>query len=35
VKQPYGYEIDGQEDKAYKLKKVLYGLKQAPRYGIV
>jgi len=31
VKQPLGYEIDGQEGKVYKLKKALYGLKQAPR----
>lgn len=31
VKQPRGYEIDGKEDKIYKLKKALYGLKQAPR----
>jgi hypothetical protein len=31
VKQPPGYEIDGQEGKVYKLKKTLYGLKQAPR----
>jgi len=31
VRQPCGYEIDGQEDKVYKLKKALYGLKQAPQ----
>lgn len=31
VDQPPGYEILGQEDKVYKLKKTLYGLKQAPR----
>jgi hypothetical protein len=31
VKQPLGYEIDGQEGKFYRLKKALYGLKQAPR----
>jgi hypothetical protein len=31
VDQPPGYEVKGQEDKKYKLKKSLYGLKQAPR----
>eukprot|EP00253_Pinus_taeda_P014032 PITA_14032 len=31
VEQPPGYEVDGQEHKACKLKKALYGLKQAPR----
>ncbi|MCI29822.1 pentatricopeptide repeat-containing protein, partial [Trifolium medium] len=31
VKQPPGFEIKGQEEKVYKLKKDLYGLKQAPR----
>lgn len=31
VKQSPGYEIEGQEDKVYKLNKALYGLKQAPR----
>jgi len=31
VEQPPGYEILGQEDKVYKLKKALCGLKQAPR----
>lgn len=31
VKQPKGYEIDGQEDTIYKLKKSLYTLKQTPR----
>ena len=31
VRQPRGYEVDGQEDKVYRLKKALYGLKQAPR----
>ena len=31
VRQPLGYEVDGQEDKVYRLKKTLYGLKQAPR----
>ena len=25
------YEVDGQEDKFYRLKKALYGLNQAPR----
>ena len=28
---PPGYEVEGKEDKVYKLKKVLYGLKQVPR----
>jgi len=27
VRQPPGYEVDGQEDKVYRLKKALYGLK--------
>ena len=27
VRQPPEYEIDGQEDKVYRLKKALYGLK--------
>eukprot|EP00253_Pinus_taeda_P032739 PITA_32739 len=31
VAQPPGYEIEGQEDKVYRLNKALYGLKQAPR----
>ena len=31
VDQPPGFQVDGQEDKVYKLKKALYGLKQAPR----
>jgi hypothetical protein len=31
VDQPPGFEVKGQEDKVYKLKKSLYGLKQAPR----
>ena len=31
VKQPEGFVVEGQEDKAYHLKKALYGLKQAPR----
>ena len=30
IKQPPQYEIDGHEDKVYRLKKYLYGLKQAP-----
>jgi len=30
VQQPSGYEVEGKEDKIYRLKKVLYGLKQAP-----
>ena len=29
VKQPQGYEIQGEENKLYYLKKVLYGFKQA------
>ena len=31
VRQPMGYEVDGQEHKFYILKKSLYGLKQTPR----
>lgn len=31
VKQPPGFEIEGKEEKVYRLKKALYGLKQAPR----
>lgn len=31
VEQPRGYEVEGSEDKVYKLHKALYGLKQAPR----
>ena len=27
VEQPQGYEVLGQEHKAYRLKKALYGLK--------
>jgi len=27
VTQPPSYEIEGQEDKVYRLKKVVYGLK--------
>ena len=30
MEQPQGYEVLGQEDKVYTLKKSLYGLKQAP-----
>ncbi|KAJ9559520.1 hypothetical protein OSB04_004680 [Centaurea solstitialis] len=35
VEQPQGYEIQGKEEKVYRLRKALYGLKQAPRawYG--
>ena len=31
VQQRPGYEVEGKEDKIYRLKKVLYRLKQAPR----
>ena len=31
MQQPLGYEVEGQEDKVYRLKKSLYGLKQVPR----
>lgn len=31
VQQPEGYEVEGKEEKVYKLHKALYGLKQAPR----
>ncbi|KAJ0556958.1 putative RNA-directed DNA polymerase [Helianthus annuus] len=31
VSQPPGFEIQGEEDKVFKLHKALYGLKQAPR----
>ncbi|CAJ2632822.1 unnamed protein product [Trifolium pratense] len=31
VKQPVGFQVDGQKDKVYRLHKALYGLKQAPR----
>lgn len=31
VEQPQGYEIEGEQDKVYRLHKALYGLKQAPR----
>eukprot|EP00253_Pinus_taeda_P023959 PITA_23959 len=31
VAQPPSYEVEGQEDKAYRLRKVLYALNQAPR----
>jgi hypothetical protein len=31
VKQPPGDDIDGREDKVYRLNKGLYGLKQTPR----
>lgn len=31
VEQPKGYEVEGSENKVYKLHKALYGLKQAPR----
>lgn len=31
IEQPKGYEMKGQEDKVYRLKKALYVLRQAPR----
>ena len=31
VEQPEGFQVQGEEDKVYRLKKALYGLKQAPR----
>ena len=31
VTQPEGFEVKGEENKVYKLKKALYSLKQAPR----
>ncbi|XP_040942254.1 uncharacterized mitochondrial protein AtMg00810-like [Gossypium hirsutum] len=31
IDQPEGFEVQGEEEKVYKLKKALYGLKQAPR----
>ena len=31
VRQPPGYEVDGQEDKVYRLKKALYGFKETPK----
>jgi len=31
VDQPPSFEVTGQEDKVYKLKKSLYKIKQAPR----
>lgn len=31
VEQPYGFTVEGKEEKVCKLKKALYGLKQAPR----
>eukprot|EP00253_Pinus_taeda_P019129 PITA_19129 len=30
VAQPPGYEVEGQEDKVYRLRKALYGWKKAP-----
>lgn len=32
MQQPLGYEVEGKEDKVYRLKKMLYGLKKACRY---
>jgi hypothetical protein len=31
VEQPHGYELPGQENNVYRLKKTLYGLKKSPR----
>ena len=31
VEQPPGYEVVGEENKVYRLKRALYRLKQAPR----
>ena len=31
VKQPRGFEVDGKEDKVYRLKKSFYRLKQEAR----
>lgn len=31
VVQPPGFEVEGEENKVYRLDKVLYGLRQAPR----
>ena len=31
VEQPPGYEVAGEENKVYRLKRALYGLKKAPR----
>ncbi|GJT25797.1 retrovirus-related pol polyprotein from transposon TNT 1-94 [Tanacetum coccineum] len=31
VNQPQGFEVEGKEEKVYKLKKALYGLKQEPQ----
>lgn len=37
VQQPPIYEVEGQEDKVYRLKKSLHGIKQVPRawYNII
>ena len=29
--QPLGFEVNGKEDKVFRLRKALYDLKQAPR----
>jgi Reverse transcriptase (RNA-dependent DNA polymerase) len=31
VVQPQGFEVEGEKEKVYKLKKTLHGLKQASR----
>jgi Reverse transcriptase (RNA-dependent DNA polymerase) len=31
VEQPQGFEIQGKEEKVYKLRNALYGIKQASR----
>ena len=37
IEQLEGFEVQGHEDKVYRLRKALYGLKQAPRswYNII
>jgi len=31
MQQPKGFEVEGKENFAYRLKRSLYGLKQSPR----
>ena len=35
VEQPEGFIVEGEEQKAYRLKKALYELKQAPQHGML